>query len=95
MPSPEEFKRLGVCDTRKLALLAVLVLGGFLVLEDAELVAFTLPFDALFFEDVFETMDCAVGGLELVVGGCGNEPILIVLLTVWVPGKLSCLMEVD
>jgi hypothetical protein len=95
LPSPEEFKRLGVCDTRKLALLAVLVLRGFLVLEDTEVDVFTLPLDTLFLDDVFETMDCAVGGRELMVGGCGKEPILIVFLTVREAGKLLCLIEED
>lgn len=84
-PSPAEFNRLGVCEARKLPVLAVLILGSFLFLEEAA-TPVVLPSETRFLSGRDSLAEDDVVGRELIAGGCGKAPILMVLRTALAEG---------
>jgi hypothetical protein len=78
LPSPAEFNRLGVCEARKLGLLARLARGNFLLLVNPP----TPASDARF----LSMMDSLDVGREVGLGGTGNAPILVTFLTAFAEG---------
>lgn len=88
-PSPAEFSRLGVCEARKLDTLAVLILGSFLLFE--VITPVVLASDTRFLSGMDSLAEEDVVGRELVAGGCGKAPILIVLRTAFVDGMPEAL----
>ena len=76
---------------RKLPVLAVLILGSFLLLGKVA-APVVLPSDIRFLSGILSPFEDEVPGRELVMGGCGNAPILMVLRTVLIDeGMLEAL----
>lgn len=79
LASPAELRRLGVCEARKLDVLAMLALGSFLLLFRPT----PLPSEPRFFR-----IDSPEFGLDVGEGGTGNAPILVTLRTVFSGGGI-------
>lgn len=79
------FSKDGTSDIRYAAE-PLLYLGVFLDFDVVE-VLIRLTSDIRFLGDVGEAMDAAVPGLDTPLGGCGNEPMLIVFRTVCGVGR--------
>lgn len=80
LASPAELSRLGVWEARKLAVLAMLALGSFLLFVNPTLP----PSEARFFSGI----DSPEFGLDVGVGGTGKEPMLVTLRTDLVGGGI-------
>jgi hypothetical protein len=85
--SPAELNKLGVCEARKLALLARLARGNFLLLVKPP----TPASDARFLS-MMESLDV---GREVGLGGTGNAPILVTFLTALAEGMPEALPTED